>query len=61
MLNRAQLRVVEIGLRRIEIDLAWIEQLVAGATAQGFGLALWHLKPAPPGSAVASPLARSGG
>jgi hypothetical protein len=28
MLNRAQLRVVEIGLRRIEIDLAWIEQLV---------------------------------
>jgi hypothetical protein len=49
----AMVRAMEAAPERFE--------LVAGATAQGFGLALWHLKPAPPGSAVASPLARSGG
>jgi hypothetical protein len=36
-------------------------ELVAGVAAGGFGLALWHLKPASPGPAVAGPHARSGG
>src|SRR5207245_1133994 len=36
-------------------------ELVGGAQAGGFGLVLWHLKPASPGSALAAPRAGSGG
>ncbi len=36
-------------------------ELVAGAHAGGFGLVLWHLKPASPGPSLAAPRAGSGG